>query len=114
MGGVLSTNNDTLILNLLTPKNDLVIPETSFIRFSVSGTPITVTGLSGGTDGKRIVIANVGVDDISLTHNDTGSTSANRLLNGSLGATKTLSTNDTIEYIYDSVSQKWRYIGGSI
>ena len=112
ISNTISTNNGTLSF-ALSPQNNLSLPNTSFIRMSGTGN-VEITGLAGGTDGKRIVITNAGADNITFNTNNTGSTAVNRIINGNSGTDKTLSTNDAIEYIYDSITQRWRYIGGSV
>ena len=91
----------------------------SFLRLTntsaVSPDSVDVTGFSDSADGKRVVVVNVSsTQDIIFKHEDAGSTAANRFNNGNAAADKTLSPNDTVEYIYDTTTNRWRYIGGSV
>jgi len=68
-----------------------------------------LTGLQGGTDGRDIVIANVGSFDLVLVH-DATSTAASRFLLPN-GSNLTLNPNDSASLWYDGTSSRWRAIG---
>jgi hypothetical protein len=70
---------------------------------------LTITGVSGGYNGKMLIITNVGSTNITLTHLGAGSLAANRFYM-STAASVILQPNHTITFIYDSVSQYWRDI----
>jgi len=88
---------------------------TSFISIRATA-GVTITGTINGISGKRLVIygRDLGANTVTLKHQDAGSTAANRFLNGNAGADVVLSGGDTAEYIYDSSTSRWIWIGGSV
>lgn len=64
-----------------------------------------ITGLVGGSDGRKITIINVGTSNNLVLKNDTTSTAANRFL---FGADITLAPNQSAELWYDATSLRWR------
>jgi hypothetical protein len=66
-----------------------------------------ITGISGGADGKRLIMANVGSFNIVLTNQDALSTAANRLLTGT-GGSITLGADQWIQLVYDGTTSRWR------
>jgi hypothetical protein len=98
-----------------TNQNDFSTSGTSFIRLESTGVGgNNVTGFADGSDGKRLVVTNVGSNVVTLTNEDAGSSAANRMILYSPGAGSTadysLVTNDVVELIYDSTTQRWRKI----
>lgn len=65
------------------------------------------TSVSGNNSGQVHLLVNVGSNPIVLKHQDTNSTSTNRLL-CSTGADITLNADQAAEIIYDLTSQRWR------
>lgn len=65
-----------------------------------------LTGLQGGTDGREVLIANVGAFDLVLVH-DATSTAANRFFLPN-SANLTLNPNDSVRLWYDITSARWR------
>lgn len=87
--------------------NPTGLSDTSRIRLSASAS-IELTGLQGGTDGRRIILHNIAAFAITLK-DDTTSTAANRFsLNGDI----VLSQDQSIQLEYDGTSSRWRAIGG--
>lgn len=76
----------------------------SVIRLTAS-TPINITGLTGGSDGRLMVLTNVGANAITLVDQSGSSTAANRFL---FGANLALAANQSATLIYDSTSSRWR------
>jgi hypothetical protein len=66
-----------------------------------------ITGLAAGSDGRVIIIHNVGSFDAVLTNEDAGSTAGNRFL---FGGDMTLATNTSVTLRYDATSSRWRAI----
>jgi hypothetical protein len=64
-----------------------------------------ITGLQGGTDGRIVVLTNVGTQNITLTDDDVLSTAANRFR---LESTLTIRPDQAISLIYDAVLSRWR------
>jgi len=70
----------------------------------------TITGLAGGSDGRIIVIHNVGANAIVLGDEAAGSTAGNRF---ALSGAVTLLADQSALLQYDSTTSRWRMIGGT-
>lgn len=68
-----------------------------------------ITGISAGTDGEVRVLVNVGSFTITLVHQSTSSTAANRFL-VSFGADYLLAANAAAVIMYDGTTSRWRVI----
>lgn len=70
-----------------------------------------ITSIAGGSDGRILILHNVGAQDIVLTDDDgaTG-TAANRF---ALTANITMAADAVTILQYDSTSSRWRAVGGS-
>lgn len=80
----------------------------NIIRAESTGAARTITGLTGGVDGRVVTIENVGASlDLSLSYESGSSTAANRMIWGS-GLTLTLRPNQSATFIYDGTSSRWR------
>lgn len=64
-----------------------------------------ITGLQGGSDGRIMVIYNVGTTDIVLKNEDANSTAAYRF---TLGADLTLKGDNSVTLYYDATTSRWR------
>jgi hypothetical protein len=72
---------------------------------------VSIDGIAAGTDSREFIIENAtGV--AVVINNDTGATSANRILTGTAAAL-TLAIDASIALSYDATTAKWRVIGGS-
>jgi len=86
--------------------NPTGLPNTTILRLSTDASH-NVTGLAGGSDGRLLLIFNVGSFDIVLKDEDAGSTAANRFaLNGDI----TLQPDDSVILWYDATSSRWRAV----
>jgi len=70
-----------------------------------------LTGLTGGSAGRMMVIHNIGSNDLVIKH-DTTSTAANRFLCPN-DTDLTLQKDASIILRYDSNSARWRVVGGT-
>lgn len=108
--GDISPSQITSDQNNYAPTN---FSSSSILRLSTDESR-TITGLTAGTDGRYIVITNVGSNPLVLAAESSSSTAANRF---ALGATLTLAANGgTVALIYDGTSSRWRPLvakGGS-
>ena len=68
-----------------------------------------ITGMAAGSDGEVRVIVNVGSFTITLVHQSTSSTAANRFL-VSFGADYLLAANAAVVAIYDNTTARWRLV----
>ena len=91
----------------LTANTDNYNPDvkTGWWRIRSSG-EIDLTGIAGGTAGRRLLLTNVGSFAITLKHQTT-STTGNRILCNT-GADIVLATTQSIDLVYDSGSTRWR------
>ena len=86
-------------------QNDYAIGSGTFFRLTSSGA-VTITGLTGGTDGKQIIIRNIGTFTITLSHQSGRSVAANRMTFSSSGD-YALPPQGTLAMIYDATDQRW-------
>lgn len=70
----------------------------------------TITGIQGGTDGRKLIIHNIGSFDLVLADESGSSTAGNRF---ALDADVTLGTDQSTDFWYDSTTSRWRQIGGT-
>lgn len=95
-------------------QNNYVLTGGRWMRLSTDASR-SITGIAGGTDGREIVLTNVGAFDLVLTNEDAASTAANRILTGKLlGASTTLSPGTSATLIYDSTTARWRVVATQI
>ena len=94
-GGTLTTNyNDYALTN----KNVFVLTADADGR--------TITGISGGEDGKCIRVLNSGTKTIILSHQSSSSSAANRII-VSFAADFTLMPNEFVDLYYDGTNSRW-------
>lgn len=84
---------------------DLAIAST--LRLS-SDASRNITGLQGGSDGRLMLVINVGSNNIVLKNADINSSAANRFL---FGADITLAADQAASLQYDAISARWRARG---
>lgn len=81
------------------------------IRASSSVASTDITGLTGGADGRLMIVHNVGAsNNLVLKDEAVGSTAANRF---ALTTDVTLTPDSVALLQYDTTSSRWRNIGGS-
>jgi len=93
------------ISNITSNQNNYVLTGSAFQRLNCT-TASDITGIappSGGAhvDGRMIRVFNVGTANLTLKHNSTSSSAANRMYAAS-GSDIVLATNDYAECVYDS------------
>lgn len=71
-------------------------------------TPVSITGLAGGTDDRQLLVYNRGANAITLTNEDVLSNAANRFL---FGANLVLQADEAVHLTYDAASARWRSVG---
>lgn len=77
------------------------------VRIS-SNASINVTGIkTNSLDGYHYKFTNVGSFNMVFKNQDAGSLNIHRLINIS-GGNRTLVPNDSVLYVYDSTTQRWR------
>lgn len=90
-------------------QNDYAIGGGTFFRLS-SDAARTITGLTGGVNGKRLTIVNVGFFNITFANESASSTAANRIITG-YGQGLVVAPDELIEMVYDVTTQRWRCQG---
>jgi hypothetical protein len=102
-------SSDFTPANITTDQNDYAPSnnQNAFYWRLTATTPVNITGITPGaaSDGRTIVIHNVGSNNITLKNQNVSSTSTNRFL---LGADVTIAADQSITLIYDQVSSRWR------
>lgn len=78
----------------------------SVLRLSTDASR-NLSGMAGGSDGRVIIIENVGSNPLVINNQGGGSTAANRF---QIGADTTLSQDQAIAVKYDSTDTRWRLI----
>ncbi len=117
--GVLAWTNpaQTLVYGESTPAaiaantNDYALLTSTGTSYRISSTAaFNITGIDGGAGGRCIILTNVGTFNITLTHQDVGSTTAgNRfLLPG--GGNVTIGADGAATLVYDGTSLRWRLV----
>lgn len=87
-------------------QNDYAIGSGTFFRLSTDASR-TITGMTGGSDGKWMAIANVGSFSLVLANQSASSAAANRIITGT-GASITIAPDEQVRIIYDATTQRWR------
>lgn len=71
---------------------------------------LTITGLTAGTSGQQLTIVALNAQ-VDFTHQDSGSTAANRLFNiATVGKTTILAPGGSARFIYDAGGGFWKLI----
>jgi hypothetical protein len=74
-----------------------------------NATLLTISGLSGGYDGQRIVLVSIGAGQVDLAHQNASSSAANRFINFvTVGVTSLAPGSGTAELVYDATTARWR------
>lgn len=80
----------------------------SRIRMSGNATPSVITGITGGVEGRILVLVNVGANTMTLAHGRT-SIAANQFALKS-GADISVPAGGSVVVQYDATSSRWRAI----
>ncbi len=91
-----------------TPQNDYNptgLTNCSVLRISASS-PVTITGLAGGVDGRRLTLINTNVIPITITSEDLLSVADNRFALGGVNAR--LVSGAVLGIVYDGTISRWR------
>jgi len=85
----------------------------SFARLSTNAGGSTLTGATGGTDGRFLIILNLTAGALTINHQDANSAAANQFFT-STGIAIVLAQDDTALFVYDATTTKWRQITGVV
>jgi len=83
----------------------------TWVRLAANALGSTVTGFTGGVDGALMIVLNLGSGSLTLSHQNTGSSAANRMIT-TTGLDVVLTTDGIASFIYDSGTSRWRQISG--
>jgi len=86
--------------------NALATANVAVIRMT-GGAQVTLNGMAGGVDGKRVIIINQTSAALQLTDESGSASAANRLRFASSAA---ISVDDAFEFIYDGADLRWQLI----
>lgn len=105
-------------ITLTGTQNDVAWSNATELRCN-NATSLTITGLTAGLPGQHLTIVSVGAGNVFLSHQNTGSSAANRLINAvTVGDTPLVAGVGVAHYVYDGTTARWRLIahcqGGGI
>ena len=86
--------------------NNCGVGEATFLRITGPSAAFTITGIAGGTPGRRLVIYNSTAQNMSITDEDAASTAANRISTMD-GATHTTAGEGAALLEYDATAARW-------
>lgn len=110
INGGLSIRNQAIILSN-GANNDVTLPAKSGCLYVAGPTAIyNISGIDGGTDGKKITIFNYTNYTMTLNHNSGSSTAGNRVLIGG-SADLAISAFGSIELLYVGAASAWTVVG---
>lgn len=69
---------------------------------------LTLRGLLAGVPGQRLTIVSVGAGQVDLANQNTGSSAANRIINGVSGTISLAAGLGRVELQYDGTTSRWR------
>lgn len=86
--------------------NNVTIGDSSNYRISGPSSNFSITGLTGGTDGKKLTLFNASAKSMTLSHLNSGSTSANQIWNPARTDMQ-ISDSGMVDLVYDATMSKW-------
>jgi hypothetical protein len=106
INGAYATKQKTLTLS--NGRNDNIdIGDASFVRIVGPTTSFSMSGISSGTDGKRVRIANITGQDWTIMDSSTFSSLGNRIETNTNSDIIVRGPVPVLDMIYDSVSSQW-------
>ena len=94
---------------LTADQNDYALPTADIVRLSASAAR-NVTGFVAGSSGQALLLVNVGSFAITLKHQSTSSSAANRLVVPWAGDYVMDANGGAALVIYDATTQRWRVV----
>lgn len=86
--------------------NDIMLPPKTFIRITGPAANFSITGISGGQDGRMVILYNTTTFSMTLTNEDIASAATNRI-NTLTGANIATTGEGIVTLIYDAVQSRW-------
>lgn len=97
-----------------TTRNDYDLTPRDYViyRISSTGSTANITGITGGYDGRFLIIVNVGTNAITIANQNSGSLTINQFMLGG-GANFSLGADQACLFFYDGISTAWRPLSKS-
>lgn len=90
-------------------QNDYTLPAADIVRLDASAAR-NVTGFAAGTSGQAVLLVNVGSHAITIKHQSTSSTAANRVVVPWAGDCVLDASGGSAVLVYDSTTSRWRVL----
>ena len=89
--------------------NNYNLPAAHFIRLTPTAPGSTITGMTGGVDGRFAMVFNVGATTLTFTNQDVASGAPNRIIT-TTGGPVVLNIGSKAWFVYDATTARWRMI----
>ena len=92
--------------------NNVAVGTGTILRLTADAGGSTITGLSGASISphmRRIMLVSIGAGALTIGHQDTASTAANRIISAT-AADVVLGQDDSAELVYDPITLRWRIV----
>jgi hypothetical protein len=89
-------------------QNDYSLPSADVVRLSANAAR-EITGFAAAADGRAVLLVNVGSNNITLKHQSTSSTAANRIIVPWAGDC-IIPADSAATIAYDNTTARWRVI----
>lgn len=100
-----SGNNVTLASGA---NQNIAIGNKAYIRLVGPSAPFSLGGFSGGVDGRRLTVINVAVQTMTINHQDSGSSAANRIYTlSNTNVVLRAGANSAANFVYDITDGGW-------
>lgn len=90
-------------------QNDYTLPSADIVRLDANAAR-DITGFTAGTSGQSVLLVNVGTNAITLKHQNTSSTAANRIVIPWAGDYVLDASGGSAVLVYDSTTSRWRVL----
>jgi hypothetical protein len=92
--------------------NDIAIGRNSFYRITGPTAVFTITGLSGGYDGKMVTLYNTTGQQLTIANQNTSSAAANRIITTTGADVVTPVNTSVVQFQYNATLSRWIIVGG--
>ncbi len=86
--------------------------QTALIRLASAAASFSITGISGGANGKRLMVYNATGQAMTISNQSASSLAANRIITGS-GLSTAVPSGGSINFIYSAQDNRWVAFGSS-
>lgn len=95
--------------SLSADQNNYSLPSADIVRLTSSAAR-NLTGFAAGSSGQIVLLINVGSYDITIKHESTSSTAANRVTVPWAGDCVLSASGGAVTIVYDATSSRWRVV----